>query len=375
MYNTALFNNPTALDIDERGIIYVADTGNNRIRRISARRPPLQIIPREKSTPSKSKASTSSNGNDDELSSSSSMSSSPSSNHTSSSTSTSSTTSATTFSTTSSMTSHSRESMRWRGRRRGGVESFAQPTSSSLSSSVSQSSMLQTMQPSNASNATLTSSDSSNAGSNAADASPPSSTSSFLLEAQKRAAQDEQLFVEGQASSDVLFIFDDATEIHAHRLILSHRSTFFQTLLDNEARSSNQLSYGNSRQPLRVRIKDIERAVFMEIIRYIYCGHVEITSSKLIDVIKIAKIYQMHELVNMLWPVVVDALDVENVCDILRMANSSGLTDVTEHCMVYFQRHKSQIFTTESYARFKESEPTLGMKILEEMHSREPIVS
>jgi len=51
MYNTALFNNPTALDIDERGIIYVADTGNNRIRRISARRPPLQIIPREKSTP------------------------------------------------------------------------------------------------------------------------------------------------------------------------------------------------------------------------------------------------------------------------------------------------------------------------------------
>ena len=172
-----------------------------------------------------------------------------------------------------------------------------------------------------------------------------------------------------------MFIFDDATEIHAHRLILSHRSTFFQTLLDNEARSSNQLNYGNSRQPLRVRIKDIERAVFMEIIRYIYCGHVEITSSKLIDVIKIAKIYQMHELVNMLWPVVVDALDVENVCDILRMANSSGLTDVTEHCMVYFQRHKSQIFTTESYARFKESEPTLGMKILEEMHSREPIVS
>ena len=78
----------------------------------------------------------------------------------------------------------------------------------------------------------------------------------------------------GRASSDVLFIFDDATEIHAHRLILSHRSTFFQTLLDNEARSSNQLSYGNSRQPLRVRIKDIERAVFMEIIRYIYCGHV-----------------------------------------------------------------------------------------------------
>ena len=61
------------------------------------------------------------------------------------------------------------------------------------------------------------------------------------------------------------------------------------------------------------------------------------------------------------------------MCDILRMANSSGLTDVTEHCMVYFQRHKSQIFTTESYARFKESEPTLGMKILEEMHSREPI--
>ena len=75
-------------------------------------------------------------------------------------------------------------------------------------------------------------------------------------------------------STDGAFIFDDATEIHAHRLILSHRSTFFQTLLDNEARSSNQLNYGNSRQPLRVRIKDIERAVFMEIIRYIYCGHV-----------------------------------------------------------------------------------------------------
>ena len=168
-------------------------------------------------------------------------------------------------------------------------------------------------------------------------------------------------------------MFDTGEELQCHRLILSHRSTVFRTLLNNEARSSNQGPYGDSRNPLRVRIKEHSLAVFTEIVRYLYCGHVEITSATVIEILKVAKIYQINDLIEMLWPVVVDALDCENVCDILRMAHSSGLPDINEHCMVYFQRHKSRIFNTEAYQRLKAEEPTLGMKVLEEMHSREPI--
>ena len=100
---------------------------------------------------------------------------------------------------------------------------------------------------------------------------------------------------------------------------------------------------------------------------------VELTSDILIPIITLAKVYQLTDLVNMLSPTIADALDVNNVCDILNMATSSEMLALKEQCMVYFQRHKNKIFLTDSYQRLKTEAPALGMTILEEMHSREPI--
>jgi len=203
------------------------------------------------------------------------------------------------------------------------------------------------------------------------------------------------------------------------RLILSHRSTFFRSMLDNEARSVGQVSYSDSNSPLSVVIHETTKEVFTEIVRYLYSGHgkpwvllfflshshshstclalfvicclfsrsllslfsffsralcsVELTSDILIPIITLAKVYQLTDLVNMLSPTIADALDVNNVCDILNMATSSEMLALKEQCMVYFQRHKNKIFLTDSYQRLKTEAPALGMTILEEMHSREPI--
>ena len=73
----------------------------------------------------------------------------------------------------------------------------------------------------------------------------------------------------------------------------------------------------------------------------------------LIDVFKDAKLYQLNDLVNMLRPTVVEALDVDNVCDILRMATTFEMNTLKEQCLVYFQRHKTKIFKTTAYERLK----------------------
>ena len=186
-------------------------------------------------------------------------------------------------------------------------------------------------------------------------------------------------------------------------------------MLDNEARSVGQVSYSDSNSPLSVVIHETTKEVFTEIVRYLYSGHgkpvpfpfhlscllfmvyslthfslsllsslfsllsslalcsVELTSDILIPIITLAKVYQLTDLVNMLSPTIADALDVNNVCDILNMATSSEMLALKEQCMVYFQRHKNKIFLTDSYQRLKTEAPALGMTILEEMHSREPI--
>jgi len=188
-----------------------------------------------------------------------------------------------------------------------------------------------------------------------------------------RAQQDENLFLHAENSSDVIFVFEDGTELHGHRLILSHRSLIFRTLLDNEARSASQEEYSNSLNPLRVHINSHSLSIFKEIVRYVYCGHVRLNNNNLIGVIQLAKVYQMYDLVSMLSHAVVDALDCENVCDILRTADECELVVLREHCMSYFQRHRFKIFETSAYVRFKEDNPALGMKVLEELMSRPPI--
>ncbi|CAI2353213.1 unnamed protein product [Caenorhabditis sp. 36 PRJEB53466] len=145
--------------------------------------------------------------------------------------------------------------------------------------------------------------------------------------------------------SDVTLVFDDGSEIAAHRLILAVRSSFFRAMLFN--------GFQESHQP-KVNLKDTNSTAFRAILQYMYTSKIDFTGVELdilLEYLSLAHRYDLGPLMTAISENFKEILRNENLCSIFNAAYFFQLSDLIEYCMQYSDKYADQLLDDPSFNR------------------------
>ena len=88
----------------------------------------------------------------------------------------------------------------------------------------------------------------------------------------------------------------------------------------------------------------------------------------LIEVLKLGHLYNLPNLVQLLIPRVVEAISLDNCCDILALAITLDVEELRVAGMEFFQRNMPYVFEQRTYVQLKEDNPGMALKMHEIIH-------
>ncbi|CAL1536097.1 unnamed protein product [Lymnaea stagnalis] len=124
-----------------------------------------------------------------------------------------------------------------------------------------------------------------------------------------------QMMLDHQYACDITFLLGkDGARQGAHRYVLISRSPVFDAMF--------RTSLGDDAHEMSdVILPDIELSTFRVFLRYLYSGHVDITSDAVINLLYCAKKYAVAGLVKKCLAYVEDVLDPQNACALLEQSH------------------------------------------------------
>eukprot|EP00123_Amoebidium_parasiticum_P019955 comp39010_c0_seq1/m.47367 comp39010_c0_seq1/g.47367 ORF comp39010_c0_seq1/g.47367 comp39010_c0_seq1/m.47367 type:complete len:452 (-) comp39010_c0_seq1:35-1390(-) len=135
----------------------------------------------------------------------------------------------------------------------------------------------------------------------------------------------------------------------AHRQILGACSDYWRGLLCGQFREAHQSE---------IKIEDVSADVLEEVLRFVYCGHVQLTADILVDVIMAAKQFQLDELRDYCLEQVRQQMTPEFCCTLLESTDDLDLDDLKAECRRYLGTSADMVFETPELAK-KLSKETL----------------
>ncbi|KAK3751856.1 hypothetical protein QZH41_009661, partial [Actinostola sp. cb2023] len=120
----------------------------------------------------------------------------------------------------------------------------------------------------------------------------------------------EKLLNNGTFSDTVLVV--DGREFYAHKAILAARSPVFNAMFEHEMTESRKG---------RVEISDIDPDVFSEMLKFVYTGNTPQIQGMAEDLLAAADKYDLERLKVMCEEALCNNLTVDNVCDVLILAD------------------------------------------------------
>ena len=154
---------------------------------------------------------------------------------------------------------------------------------------------------------------------------------------------DFDRLLQSGASSD--FIFEvDGEEISAHKLILSTRSTYFQTLFNSGMREATEN---------RAAIQDIDAASFKAILKFLYCGRLPEdlkTSAK--NYLPVADKYDIQELKEACEYALERTITRDNVAELMVTADMFHCAELKAEAIEQFMTYGKSL-TDEQLAPLK----------------------
>lgn len=157
--------------------------------------------------------------------------------------------------------------------------------------------------------------------------------------------EDYEKLLENKESCDVIFVVEDE-EISAHKLIVVARCNVFAAMFGSEMLEN---------KTGRVEVADIGPKIFKLFLRYIYCGKFESEdTNELLEVIVAANKYQVEDLVQICECRLSCILSVDNVVDILIVADLVNAESLKEKCISMIINEKEKIIGTSGYKKLRE---------------------
>jgi BTB/POZ domain-containing protein 9 len=148
--------------------------------------------------------------------------------------------------------------------------------------------------------------------------------------------------------SDVTLVVQ-ANRFSAHKVILAARSEYFRALLYGGMRESAQAE---------VELKGTPLLAFRHLLKYIYTGHISLSSFKeemILDILSLAHQYGFPDLEAAISDYLKAVLSIGSVCLIYDTSALFHLDTLAHSCLVFMDRHAVEILTHESFTSLSES--------------------
>ncbi|XP_077268860.1 speckle-type POZ protein B-like [Temnothorax americanus] len=165
------------------------------------------------------------------------------------------------------------------------------------------------------------------------------------------------LLFENPEFSDIT-VCVDGRKIQAHKAILVAQSHYFSRMLKSEM-SETQNNY--------VTIEDIDYGTVREMLRFIYTGKVENLENlrKITDLLVAADKYELTKLKVMCEKILCTRLTVENVAEILILADFYRADYLKAEALDIIKSHLTDVLNTEGYKSLANSHPHLMLETLQ----------
>ncbi|KAL2724425.1 hypothetical protein V1478_008938 [Vespula squamosa] len=149
-------------------------------------------------------------------------------------------------------------------------------------------------------------------------------------------------------------------EFLAHKSILS-RSPVFAAMFSHEMLENKKNV---------VDIKEVDPNVFEILLKFLYLGEIdeikitESTNDLLLDLMKVADIYQMEDLKSKLADVAARSINVSNVVNHLILADKYNISDLKKSSMLFIQKNHVKVKDTKSFENIIQTHPALMAEML-----------
>ncbi|CAG5131835.1 unnamed protein product [Candidula unifasciata] len=139
-------------------------------------------------------------------------------------------------------------------------------------------------------------------------------------------------------------------EFLAHKAVLAARSPVFHAMFEHEMTESKQN---------RVDIEDIDHEVMREMLRFVYTGKSPSLDKMADDLLAAADKYALDRLKVMCEEALCSNLTIENVCDILVLAELHSAKQLKTHSIDFINSHASDIMETTGWQSMIQAQPHL----------------
>ncbi|ESO94307.1 hypothetical protein LOTGIDRAFT_232540 [Lottia gigantea] len=156
------------------------------------------------------------------------------------------------------------------------------------------------------------------------------------------------LFERSLASDVILCV--NGKEFQAHKAILSARSPVFQAMFEHEMEESKQN---------RVEITDQDHEVMREMLRFTYTGKAPNLDKMADELLAAADKYALERLKVMCEDALYSSLTVENVCDILVLADLHSADQLKTHAVDFINSHATDVMDTMGWKSMVSTHPHL----------------
>lgn len=182
----------------------------------------------------------------------------------------------------------------------------------------------------------------------------------FFSELDTLSENFKSLFGNKDSCDTTLFVM--GKEYNAHRAVLIARSPVFAAMFKHETRE---------KQTGIVNITDCDSDSFEEFLEFLYCGKLEEPSFRsAVDLYETSDQYEVLELKTFCSQYLMDNLTVENVCDVVIMADKYEEINLLDAAQEFFNKHRDEIFDTSEWDSLVRNNYDLSKKMLKGMSSK-----
>lgn len=151
-------------------------------------------------------------------------------------------------------------------------------------------------------------------------------------------------------------------EYKAHKAILIARSTVFAAMFLHD---TSEKKSGN------INIPDCDPESFKEFLEFLYCGKLEeISSYSALHLYKTSDKYDIQELKTFCSEFLMKNLTVENLCEIVILADKYDDTKLLSAAQCFFNKNLNSVFVTSEWNDLLNNNRRLANKLLLEMSSK-----